>query len=116
MNNYDTENKYPESDLGRKQYDAAMNDSHDGKGVHMYSKPYLWEENNPVDPVFDTPVENFVPTPTIDAGGDNTRGKKALKIGLVIAFIAFMIYAFIAILIETPELFGLGEIGDIKFF
>lgn len=116
MKSYDFENKYPDSDLGRKQYDAAMDNSNGGKGVHLQNDPYLWGENNPVDPVFDTPVENFIPTPTINAGDESTKGKKALKIGLLVAFIAFMVYAFIAILIESPEVFGLGDIGPIRYF
>ena len=105
------------NNLGRRQYEAAHDGgSYDGKGLHMGERPYLWREENPVDPVLDTPCENFVPTPTIHTGDDSSPAKKALKIGLLVAFIALVIYAGIAMLIENPALFGLGEVSFDKFF
>ena len=90
-----------------------------GKGLHMYKRPYLWRENNPVHPYADTPCENFVPTPTMDAGEDDlsrSRIKKAVKIGLLVLFVAFMIYALIAQIVDNPQIFGFGEIAKRQFF
>lgn len=90
-----------------------------GKGLHMYKRPYLWRENNPVHPYADTPCENFVPTPTTDAGEEDasrSKMKKAVKIGLVVLLAGFMIYALIAQIIENPQLFGLGEVAKSQFF
>ena len=103
-------------DLGRKQYDAAM-DGTDiaGKGLHMYKSPYLWRENN-IAIERDNPTENFVPTPTINAGDESTPVKRAVKIGLLVAFIAFMVYAFVAILLENPGIFSWQKITLDKFF
>ena len=89
------------------------------KGVQMGRHPYLWRENNPAHPYADTPCENFVPTPEIDSGADdlgNGKVKKAVKIGLLVLFVAFMVYALIAQLIENPELFKLGDAGYKSFF
>lgn len=109
MNQKDYENKYPNNKLGRKQYDAALDgDGNDGKGLHIYESPYLWEENNVVIE-WDNPTENFVPTPTINAGDERAPLKKAMKIGLLVGVVLFMIYAFIAILLESPDVFGFQQ-------
>lgn len=116
MKHHNVENKYPNNEVGKKQYDAALDGSgNSGKGVHMYESPYLWKENN-IAIERDNPTENFVPTPTIHTGEELSPGKKALKIGLLVAFIAFMIYAFVAILLENPAVFGWNEISINKFF
>ena len=116
MKHHDIENKYPNNEVGKKQYDAAMDGTgNNGKGVHMYESPYLWKENN-VAIERDNPTENFVPTPTINAGDEASPAKKAIKIGLLVAFIAFMIYACIAILLENPAIFKWGEVTADKFF
>lgn len=104
MKHYDSE-----KNMGRKQYDAAMDGTGNaGKGLHMYESPYLWKENN-IAIEKDNPTENFVPTPTINAGDEASPAKKAIKIGLLVVFIAFMIYAFVAILMENPSVFGFQE-------
>lgn len=106
-----SENKYPNNEVGKKQYDAVMDGNGDnGKGVHMYERPYLWRENNPVHPYADTPCENFVPTPTIHTGEDS-KVKKIVKIGVLVALAAFMIYALIAQIVENPGIFAFGEIA-----
>ena len=90
-----------------------------GKGVQMGKRPYLWRENNPAHPFADTPCENFVPTPEIDSGEDdlsNSKAKKAIKIGLIVLFVAFMIYALIAQIIENPAIFKIGDSGYKSFF
>ena len=110
------ENKYSNNEVGKKQYDAAMDGSGDnGKGVHMYERPYLWRENNPVHAYADTPCENFVPTPTIHTGEDS-KVKKVIKIGLLVALAAFMIYALIAQIVENSGIFAFGEIAKTQFF
>lgn len=96
-------------DLGRKQYDAALNENEGSKGLHMGNRPYLWREENPVDPVIDSPCENFVPTPTIHTGDESSRMKKTIKIVLLVAFIALAIYGGIAMFFENPALFGFQE-------
>ena len=112
MKHYETENKYPNNDVGKKQYDAAMDGSGDaGKGVHMYQTPYLWKENNVVIER-DNPTENFVPTPTIggsEEAHEKSPVKRWIKIGLLVLFVAFMIYALIAQIVENPQLFGIQE-------
>ena len=104
-----------------KQYDTEKKESNvvmegsNGKGVQMYKTPYLWRENNPAHPYADTPCENFVPMPTMDTGDDN-KTKKAIKIGLLVAFIGFMVYALISIILESPELFSFGDIAMRQFY
>lgn len=117
MTYHDVEYKNPDNELGKKQYDAAMDGTgNNGKGLHMYARPYLWRKSNLVIPFIDTPCENFVPTPTINAGEEVSLTKKAIKIGLLVAFIAFVIYAFVAILLENPAHFELGEVSIDKLF
>lgn len=107
MKRHDTEDQYPNGEVGRRQYDAAMDgNGESGKGLHMYRRPYLWRENNPIT-IRDNPAENFVPTPTIHTGEDS-KAKKIIKIGVLVALAAFMIYALIAQILETPEIFKLG--------
>ena len=105
--------KYESDNLAKKNYNSVMENREDTvKGVQMYKSPYLWRENNPAHPYADTPCENFVPTPTINAGEDEitaTPLKKSIKIALIILFVCFMIYALVAQIIETPDLFKLGE-------
>ena len=63
-----------------------MDDSQDesGKGLHMYQRPNLWEEENPVDFMHDSPITNFVPTPTVNTG-DSFASKQLWKKVLIIA-------------------------------
>lgn len=107
------DSRYENESIAKKNYETAMGGSGENlKGVHMYKRPYLWRENNPAHPYADTPCENFVPTPTMNTGEDEITAsplKKAIKIALIVLFVGFMIYALVAQLIETPELFKLGE-------
>ena len=119
MGKDNTEQAYPNNDIGRTQYDAAMDGTEgSGKGVHIYRSPNLWRENNPIS-IKDNPTENFVPTPEINAGEDELSHKpwkKWVKIGLLVLFVAFMIYAFIAQLIESQGVLKLGDLGYKQMF
>lgn len=104
-----------------KQYNTESKKSNivmegsEGKGVQMYKTPYLWRENNPAHPYADTPCENFVPTPTMHSGEDS-KVKRIIKYVAIGLFVAFMIYALIAQILENPQIFGLGEIAKRQFF
>lgn len=99
------------NETAKRNYESAMaGEEQTVKGVHYGQRPYLWRENNPVHPYADTPCENFVPTPTINAGEDElsaSKWKKILKYVLLGLFVGFMIYALVAQILETPEIFGL---------
>ena len=97
-----------------KQYNTESKKSNivmegsEGKGVQMYKTPYLWRENNPAHPYADTPCENFVPTPTMHSGEDS-KVKRIIKYVAIGLFVAFMIYALVAIIHENPNIFKFGD-------
>lgn len=110
------ENRHESHNVAKKNYEAAMNDDAGPvKGVQIEKRPYLWRENNPVHPYMDTPCENFVPTPTIHSN-DDSKVKRILKYVALGLFIAFMIYALIAIILENSGVFALGKIARRQFF
>ena len=111
----DVEERTTHNDLGRKQYDAAMNDSdYSSKGAHIYKSPYLLKENN-VAIELDNPTENFVPTPTIYTG-EGSKLKKAIKIALFVLIGAFVVYGVVSILTGGAEAWGLGEVAKRKLY
>ena len=61
-------------DAAREAYTAAM-DGVQQKGVQIYERPHLWDEERPCS-VMDTPTDNFIPTPTISTG----EGFKSLSL------------------------------------
>ena len=90
MGNYDFQNDF-QNDAARKNYDAAM-DGKTRKGVDFFEKPLTWEEENPVHPQVDTPINNIVPIPTISTSGFESYSlpKKILIIvAIVLGFVAF---------------------------
>lgn len=100
MSQQDFENaKDPYNDAARKSYEAAMDDSlsDSGKGLHMYRKTNLWEEENPVEFMHDSPINNFVPTPTINTGDDFATKKTWKKVliiaGIVVAAVIVVVCA-----------------------
>ena len=103
--------------FAKQTYDAAMGGQTEDttKGVHLGQRPYLWREDNPVEPFVDTPCENFVPTPTMNSGEDSKK-KRIVKYVLIGLFVAFMIYAFIAILNDNSSFIELGKRGKGHFF
>lgn len=108
MSQFDYENsKDAMNEQAKRNYKSEIDGDGDAvKGFHMYKTPYLWEEENPISNM-DTPTENFIPTPTYDANEDTPRSKvkRAIKIGLLILFAAFMIYALIMQFIDSPQVF-----------
>ena len=60
----------------KKYYAERLSGDENVKGLHMYRNPYLWDENNPVEPVLDSPTENFIPTPVMDDGVDVVNRKR----------------------------------------
>lgn len=98
-----------------KEFKKDTDDQEHIKGVHMGKRPYLWREDNPVEPFVDTPCENFVPTPTMDSGEESQK-KRIIKYVLIGLFVAFMIYAFIAILNDNSSFIELGKRGKGYFF
>ena len=103
--------------MAKKNYESVMNDAKNEptKGVHLGNSPYLWRENNPAHPYADTPCENFVPTPTMHSGEDS-KTKRILKYIAIGLFVAFMIYALIAIIMENPNIFKLGDSSVRQYF
>lgn len=71
-----------QNDAAKKNYDAAMNGEGTRKGVHMYQKPNLWDEERPCD-IKDTPINNFVPTPTISTGDEFSSYSLWKKIAII---------------------------------
>lgn len=69
-------------DAAREAYTAAM-DGVQRKGVQIYERPHLWDEERPCS-VMDTPTDNFIPTPTISTG----EGFKSFSLGKKVAIIA----------------------------
>ena len=95
MSDYDFQRDL-ENSSARKNYDAAMN-GEIRKGVELFEKPHLWDEERPCD-IKDTPTDNFIPTPEMDSGGFSSYsiwGKISTILGFCIfaAIIFLVIYA-----------------------
>lgn len=65
MAKYDFQNDF-QNDTARANYEASMTGRR-RKGLDLFEKPHLWEEERPCD-IKDSPRENFVPIPTIGTG------------------------------------------------
>ena len=72
-------------DAAREAYTAAM-DGVQQKGVQIYERPHLWDEERPCS-VMDTPTDNFIPTPTISTG----EGFKSLSLAKKVAVISGLV-------------------------
>ena len=101
MGKYDFQNDF-QNDAARRNYEAAMN-GEDRKGLDMFEKPHLWDEERPCD-IKDTPINNFVPTPTISTGD----GFATYSTGKKIAFIAGIAAVVALILVCTISFFADG--------
>jgi len=86
MSSYDFDNDR-HNDAARRNYDAAMNGEGTRKGVHMYEKPHLWDEERPCD-LRDTPTHNFIPAPEIETEGFSSYSLWG-KISTIIGFSIF---------------------------
>ena len=73
------------NDAARGAYNAAMDGNQEqyNKGVQIYERPHLWDEEKPCS-IADTPTDNFIPTPTMSTG-DGFRSFSPLKKALVIS-------------------------------
>ena len=101
------------NEQAKQSYASKLSGNENGKGVHMYKTPFLWDENNPVDPVVDTPTENFIPTPSIHDGGDAAGSKirRFVKFALIGLFVAFILYCLVMMIVESPEIFRFQPIN-----
>lgn len=108
MNPFDYEkSKNAMNEQAKRIYDSEVNgDDQAHKGFHSYEHPYIWDEEKPHS-LTDIPTENFIPSPTYTVHEDTPKRKviKAIKLALLILFIAFMIYCGVMIFIDSPELF-----------
>ena len=84
MGSYDFQNHFT-NDAAKRNYDAAMGETTTPKGVQMFEKPHLWDEERPCD-LKDTPTDNFIPTPTISSGGEFSSFSLGKKIAIIAAF------------------------------
>ena len=110
------DSRYESHEVAKKNYESAMEGRADTvKGVQLGNSPNMWRENNPVHPYADTPCENFIPTPTMHSGEDS-KTKRILKYIAIGLFVAFMIYALIAIIMENPNIFKLGNSSVRQYF
>ena len=97
MANYDFQNDI-QNEAAKKNYDAAMN-GEKRKGIDLFEKPHLWDEERPCD-IKDSPRENFVPIPTIGTGdsfsGYSTRRKVFTILGIcaVVILLAVCVVTF----------------------
>ena len=94
MKSYNHEHYTQEFDeVARKSYASNMEDSNGVKGLKMYSKPFLFDEERPASQM-DIPTENFIPTPEINTErfSDYNIWK---KIAIVLAGL-FIVYCAIA--------------------
>ena len=107
--------QYENQNIVKKNFLSGDDGDNTAKGVQMGKRPYLWRENNPVDPYVDTPCENFVPTPTMHSGEDS-KAKKIIKYVAIGIFVAFMVYALISIILEDPAIFKFGETSVSQYF
>ena len=89
MDNYEFEHDI-QNEAARKNYDAAMDGEGTRKGVHMYQKPHLWDEERPCD-LNDTPTDNFIPTPELDNEGFSSYSLWG-KISTIIGFSIFGLF------------------------
>ena len=90
MGNYDFQNDF-QNDAAKRNYDAAM-EGKTRKGLDVFQKPLTWEEENPVHPTVDTPINNIVPIPTISTTGFSSYSlpKKILVIaGIILGLLGF---------------------------
>lgn len=94
MSSFDFQNDF-QNDAARKNYEAAMS-GETRKGVEYFEKPHLWDEERPCD-IKDTPIQNFVPIPTMDSGGHfagYSLGKKiAVIAGVAVAAVIVIVCA-----------------------
>lgn len=88
MGNYDFQ-KDMHNDAAKRNYDAAMEGAESSKGVQMFEKPHLWDEERPCD-IKDTPTDNFVPTPTISSGGEFASYSIWKKIAIIAAIVVIV--------------------------
>lgn len=100
MANYDFQNDH-QNDTARKNYDAAMDGKH-RKGLDVFEKPHLWEEERPCD-IKDTPRENFVPIPEVSSGSafsEYSTGKKIAVIAGICIAVLFVGYCAVSFFLE----------------
>ncbi len=68
-------------DAARDAYTAAL-DGKQRKGVQIYERPHLWDEEKPCS-FADTPTDNFIPTPTISTGDSFKSFSLPKKIAII---------------------------------
>lgn len=95
-----------QNDAAKKNYDAAMNGEEPRKGVHMYQKPNLWDEERPCD-IKDVPSAWFVPTPTISTGSGFSSYSLWKKIAIIIGVV--VVVALVAVCAVTYFMDGGGK-------
>lgn len=109
MSQFDYENSRDSmNETAKRNYSAAVGDSQENvvRGLHTYNTPNVHDEERPWDWVVDTPTENFIPTPTYNVSDlPKSKVKKMIKVGLLVLFAAFLIYCFVMIFIDSPQLF-----------
>ena len=96
MGSYDFQNDF-QNDAAKKNYDAAM-EGKTRKGLDIFEKPHTWDEENPVNPIRDTPTMNFVPIPTLSTEGFSSYSlpKKILVISAIVLGAAALAYSAIS--------------------